>query len=76
MSKPFYKGPSVHQPGKIFVLLGRNISGGGRQEEASFHQGACVNGGKFEGERITAKLTERLAYQWGMQIAFAEVEEY
>lgn len=35
-----------------------------------------VGGGLFEGERISAKLAERLAYQRGVQLALAEQREY
>jgi len=35
-----------------------------------------VGGGLFEGERISAKLAERLAYQRGVQLALAEEKSY
>ena len=75
MSKPFYKGRlSINKEKSSPYWMVTFQGPDGKMKRRSTK--VPVNGGEFEGDRITAKLAERLAYQRGVQIACAEAEEY
>lgn len=75
MSKPFYSGRlsiNKEKSSPYWMVTFQGPDGKMRRRSTK----VPVNGGEFEGDRITAKLAERLAYQRGVQIACAEAEEY
>lgn len=75
MSKPFYKGRlSINKEKSSPYWMVTFQGPDGKMKRRSTK--VPVNGGEFEGDRITAKLAERIAYQRGVQIACAEAEEY
>ena len=75
MNKPFYKGRlSINKEKSSPYWMVTFQGPDGKMKRRSTK--VPVNGGEFEGDRITAKLAERIAYQRGVQIACAEAEEY
>lgn len=75
MNKQFYQGRlSINKEKSSPYWMVTFQSADGKMKRRSTK--VPVAGGMFEGERITAKLAERLAYQRGVQIACAEEEEY
>ena len=75
MNKPFYKGRlSINKEKSSPYWMVTFQGPDGKMKRRSTK--VPVNGGEFEGDRITAKLAERIAYQRGVQIACAEAENH
>lgn len=75
MNKQFYQGRlSINKEKSSPYWMVTFQSADGKMKRRSTK--VPVAGGMFEGERITAKLAERLAYQRGVQIACNEESEY
>lgn len=75
MNKPFYNGRlsiNKEKSSPYWMVTFQGQDGKMRRRSTK----VPVNGGEFEGERITAKLAERLAYQRGVQIACADESEF
>lgn len=75
MSKPFYSGRlsiNKEKSSPYWMVTFQGPDGKMRRRSTK----VPVNGGDFEGERITAKLAERIAYQRGVQIACSEETEF
>lgn len=69
MNKPFYKGRlsiNKEKSSPYWMVTFQGPDGKMRRRSTK----VPVNGGEFEGDRITAKLAERIAYQRGVQIAW------
>ena len=75
MAKEFYKGRLSINKEKLSPYWMVTFEGAdGKMKRRSTK--VPVAGGMFEGNRITAKLAEKLAYQRGVQIAVAAEAEY
>lgn len=75
MKKNYYNGPlSINKDAKSPFWFVSFVGPDGKAHRKSTK--VPVAGGMFEGEKISAKAAERLAYQRGVQIAIAKEEEY
>lgn len=75
MNKEYYNGPlSINKDAKSPFWFVSFVAPDGKAHRKSTK--VPVAGGYFEGEKISAKAAERLAFQRGVQIAVAKEQEY